>query len=54
MDMQSKIMRSNMDQFFNQTGRFSDMFFQFMSEATEPMTQQIATASQTMNKGFKF
>jgi hypothetical protein len=54
MDMQSKIMRSNMDQFFNQTGRFSDMFFQFMSEATEPMTQQIATASKTMNKGFKF
>jgi hypothetical protein len=35
-DMQNKMIRNNLDHFFNQTNRVSDMMFQFMSDAAEP------------------
>jgi hypothetical protein len=40
IEMQSKALRSNMDHFFNQTDKVSEMFFQFVADAAEPFTQR--------------
>lgn len=52
INMNDKLMRSNMDHYFNQSGRISDMFFQFLTEATEPLNQKVASTSEMMGKRF--
>jgi len=41
-DMQNKMVRSNLDHFFNQTSRMSDMMFQYIADATEPLNQAVS------------
>lgn len=41
VDMQNKLFRNNMDHFFNQSDRLSEMFFQFCADAIEPFGQHL-------------
>ena len=50
LDIQNKLMRSNMDHFFNQSVRMSEMMFQFMSDASEPLNESAARATNRMAK----
>lgn len=45
-EMQNKAARNNLNHFFNQSSRFSDMFFQYMTDASEPFNQRTATSSK--------
>lgn len=53
VEMQGKLIRSNMDHFFNQTDRLSEMFFQFAADAAEPFNQRFSTATPAKSKKAK-
>jgi len=53
-DIQNRMMRSNMDHFFNQSVKVSEMFFQFVSEATEPLNETAAKAGDRFNKASRY
>jgi phasin family protein len=52
LDLQNKLMRANVDSFFNETMRLSEMFFDYSSEASAPLNQRLTQAAETMQKRF--
>lgn len=50
--LQDRILRSNMDNFFNQTARMSEMALQYSSEASEPLNDSLVKTSKKLNKTF--
>ena len=42
-----------MDHFFNQSDRMSEMFFQFVSDAVEPLNQRFVEVTNATAKKFK-
>lgn len=53
-DMQNKMVRNNLDHFFNQSSRFSDMMFQYMTDAAEPFNQRMSATGKNFGKKFKY
>lgn len=49
-DLQSRMTKANLDQFFNQSARFSEMAFQYASEVTEPLNERVAEATERFTK----
>lgn len=50
VELQNKLIRYNLDSFFEQSAKISNMFFEYASEAIEPINERIARASDQMNK----
>lgn len=51
-DLHNKLVRSNLDHFFNQSVKFSEMMFQYASDAAEPMNESFASTTKKFNKSF--
>jgi phasin family protein len=50
VDLQSRIVKSSLDSFFNQSSKLSGMIFEYSSEAIEPINDRFAQASEQMSK----
>ncbi len=50
MDLQSKAARNMIDNFFNQSMKYSNMFFEFSSETLEPINERIAQTTEQLSK----
>jgi hypothetical protein len=49
-DLQSRMMRSMIDNFFNQSARMSDMMFEYSAEALEPLNERATQAAKQFSK----
>ncbi len=49
-ELQNKMMRSSIDNFFNQSVKLSGMFFEYATEALEPINERLAETSEKMIK----
>lgn len=49
-DLQSRMMKANMDNFFAETARFSEMLFRFANEAAEPLNERMAEATERFSR----
>lgn len=49
-ELQSRFMQNNMDRFFNQTAKLSEMMFTASSKSAEPISERMAEAAQRMQK----
>jgi phasin family protein len=49
-ELQSRMARNAIDSFFNQSSKFSDKFFEFSSEALEPINERVSDASEKFSK----
>ncbi len=49
-ELQSNALKTNLDSFFNQSMRMSEMFFQYASEAAEPINERVAEATERFSK----
>ncbi len=50
MDMQSKWLSTNLENFFAQSARLAEMSFQLVSEAAEPIHERVAEATERLSK----
>jgi phasin family protein len=50
MELQSKIVKGAIDQFFNQSVKLSGKIFEYSSEAMEPINERVAQASEQLSK----
>lgn len=50
VEMQNKLFRTNVDAMFNQSLRFSELFFQFLTETAEPINERMADATERFSK----
>ena len=50
MEIQDKCINMNLDNCFNQMTKFSDMCFQFSSEASEPLVEHITESTERFSK----
>lgn len=50
VELQSRAARNAIDNFFNQSVKLSGMFFEFSSEALEPINERVAQASEQFSK----
>jgi hypothetical protein len=50
LELQNKMMRNNVDNFFNESLRLTEMFFDYASEASEPLNERIAEATERFSK----
>lgn len=50
VELQTRIVKSSIDSFFNQSSKMSSMLFEFSSEAAEPINERVATATEQMSK----
>ena len=51
-DLQNKMVRNSMDTFFNESLRFSELFFQYTTEAVEPLNERVSEAANRLTKTF--
>lgn len=51
-ELQNKMTRNMMDQFFNESVKLSGMLFEYSSEALEPLNERMAEATQQLGKSF--
>lgn len=49
-ELQNKLMKHSIDNFFNQSVKLSGMFFEYANEALEPINERVAEASEKMSK----
>jgi hypothetical protein len=49
-ELQSRMARTMIDSFFSQSSKISDKFFEFSSEALEPINERVASASEKFSK----
>ena len=49
-DLQNRMMKRSMDNFFNQSMRVSSMMFEYTSEAIEPLNERMTQASEQISK----
>jgi len=50
MDLHSKWLSTNVENFFNQSTRLAEMFFQLATEAAEPINERVAEATERFSK----
>ncbi len=50
LEIQSKWLSTNMDNFFTQSTRFAEMYFQLATEAAEPINERVAEATERFSK----
>lgn len=50
MDLQTKLVKSTMDNFFNQSSKLSNMIFEYSTEAFEPINERVAQATEQFSK----
>lgn len=51
-ELQNKIAKNAMDQFFNESTKLSGMLFEYSSEAMEPLNERFAEATEKLTKSF--
>jgi hypothetical protein len=51
-ELQNRAARNQIDQFFNQSSKYTNMFFDYSSEALEPVSERMAQASEQFSKAF--
>lgn len=49
-DLQSEIVKRQMDGFFNESARLSEIFFRYASEAAEPLNERMVEATERFTK----
>ncbi len=49
-DLQNRLLRQSLDNFFSQSSRLSNMMFEYTSEALEPINERVAEATEQLNK----
>ena len=49
-ELHNRAMQHTMEQFFNESNRFSELFFQYASEAAEPLKERVADATDRLSK----
>jgi phasin family protein len=49
-DLQNRIVRSSIDNYFNETVKLSGMMFEYTQEALEPINERVAQASDQITK----
>lgn len=49
-DLQSKIVKSNMDDFFSESVKFSEMVFQCAEQVSEPLNERVSETAERLNK----
>lgn len=49
-ELQSKIIKNSLNSFLGETGKISNMLFEYSSEALEPINERIAQASEQFSK----
>lgn len=49
-ELQNRALRDGMDQFFNQSIRLSNLFFEYSTEALEPINERVSQASEQLGK----
>ncbi|MEZ5690826.1 MAG: phasin family protein [Rickettsiales bacterium] len=52
VDLQTRVIKNSFDSLLNQSGRISNMFFEFSSEALEPINERMSQASEQLSKTF--
>lgn len=50
VELQNRVVRSSVDNFFNQSVKLSSMFFEYTTEALEPINERVASASEQFSK----
>lgn len=53
MELQSRALKSAMDNAFAQTSRLSNLFFEYSAQALEPINERVAQASEQFGKTLK-
>ncbi|MDX2073530.1 MAG: TIGR01841 family phasin [Alphaproteobacteria bacterium] len=53
MELQNRMLKKAMDSGFAQTSRLSNLFFEYSSEALEPINERVAQASEQLSKTLK-
>jgi phasin family protein len=53
MELQSKAAKSGMDQFFSESVKLSNMFFEYASEVCEPMNERFSQVSEQFSKNLQ-
>lgn len=51
-ELQSKMFRNNVDRMFNQSARISEMVFDTVTKASEPLSERMVEASDKLSKSF--
>lgn len=52
LDLQSRMFKNSMDNFFTQSINLSNMMFEYTNEALEPINERVTKASKKLNKAF--
>lgn len=50
VDLQNKIVKSSLDSFFNQSSKLTGMFFEYSTEALEPINERVSQATEQLSK----
>ncbi len=50
VDLQTKIMKSSFDSFFNQSSKITGMLFEYSTEALEPINERVSQATEQLSK----
>lgn len=50
VELQNRALRSSVDNFFNQSVKLSGLFFEFSTEALEPINERVAQATEQFSK----
>ncbi|MDX2112722.1 MAG: phasin family protein [Alphaproteobacteria bacterium] len=52
MELQNRAAQSMIDNFFSQSAKYSNMFFEYSSDTLEPINERIAEATEQFSKNF--
>lgn len=50
VDLQTKVMKNSLDNFFTQSSKITGMLFEYSAEALEPINERVAQASEQFSK----
>lgn len=51
-DLQNKFIKSNLDAFFTESVKLSEMLFQCMSDVSEPLNERVSETTERLSKAF--
>ena len=49
-DLQTRMVRSNLDAIFSESARFSEMIFNYMNQAAEPISERLNAATNRFSR----
>jgi hypothetical protein len=49
-ELQNRLFKTAMDNFFNESAKMSSMVFEYTTEALEPINERVARATEQLNK----